>query len=339
MSGVREGDIRVTAFLAGGTVRRVAIAADRPVSLASAMIGRPVAVVAEAVAALHGLCGQSHAASVHFAAAAARGESLPPEETGRWMIRLAAERLAEHVRHLITSPDADGPWAYEPAVLRGAFAAGQAAARSGTVRPEALSRLLVMVGEGRPSTPCGAGGPSPAMTTRATPADVLSPSDDAAVIAALAADPGFIRAPHLPGRVPETGPAARHGISAADPDAAADARIAEIRDAAALLLDPAAAAPVGWITAGPAGPAAGYAAAETPRGRLYYRLALDGAGNLRDARVLAPTEWNFHPAGPMVRALTGFRPGSNPVAAITRRAAAFDPCVALRVSVESAADA
>jgi hypothetical protein len=26
-----------------------------------------------------------------------------------------------------------------------------------------------------------------------------------------------------------------------------------------------------------------------------------------DARVLAPTEWNFHPNGPLVQALTGAR--------------------------------
>ena len=69
MSGLREGEICVTAFLAGDAVRRISITSDRPVSLASAMIGRPVPVVADAMAALHGLCGQSHAAAVHFAAA------------------------------------------------------------------------------------------------------------------------------------------------------------------------------------------------------------------------------------------------------------------------------
>jgi hypothetical protein len=35
----------------------------------------------------------------------------------------------------------------------------------------------------------------------------------------------------------------------------------------------------------------------------------------------------------------GLRPGPDAVAVITYRAAAFDPCVALRVLVESAADA
>nr|WP_294506710.1 hypothetical protein [uncultured Rhodopila sp.] len=336
MSAIREGEIHVTAFLSGDTVRRVAITSDRPVSLASAMVGRPVPAVADAMAALHGLCGQSHAAAVHFAAAAAKGTALPQPEIGRWMIRLAGERLAEHLRHLILDRAADGPSANELAAFRAAIAAGQAAARSGTVQRDALSWLLVMMGAGLSSPQGVDGGPSPTMTGGA---DVLSLADDEAVIAALAADIGFIRAPQLPGRVPETGPAARHGMSPAEPDAAAAARAAEIRAAAALLLDPESAPTGGWITAGSVGVDAGYAAVETPRGRLYYRLVLDGDGKLRDARVLAPTEWNFHPSGPLVRALTGFRPGTDAVAAITRRAAAFDPCVALRVSVESAADA
>nr|WP_294527039.1 hypothetical protein [uncultured Rhodopila sp.] len=364
MSGLCEGEICVTAFLAGDAVRRISITSDRPVSLASAMIGRPVPVVADAMAALHGLCGQSHAAAVHFAAAAAIGASLSRSEASGWMIRLAGERLAEHLRSLILHGDADDRCGEDLAVVRGAIAAGQAAARSGIVHPDGRSQLLVMAHGPRPIVMAGAalprvlgrtpstplpgsapqgvdGGPSAAMTEKTNCADALSPADDAAIIAALAADTGFIRAPHLPGRVPETGPAARQGLSAAEPDAAAEARVTEIRHAAALLVDPGAASPDEWIMAGRAGPNTGYAAVETPRGRLYYRLVLDADGKLQDARVLAPTEWNFHPAGPLVRALTGFRPGPGPdaVAAITRRAAAFDPCVALRVSVESAADA
>jgi hypothetical protein len=37
------------------------------------------------------------------------------------------------------------------------------------------------------------------------------------------------------------------------------------------------------------------------------------------ARVLAPTAWNFHPSGPLVRALTGFCPNPDPAAAIAVR--------------------
>jgi hypothetical protein len=223
----------------------------------------------------------------------------------------------------------DVPSSDDLAALRAAIAVGQSAARNGTVPADAASRLAVVLADRATG----------AAVRNAEPIDALSPADDEAIIEALAADTGFIRAPHLPGRIPETGPAARHGRSAAQPEAAAAVRVNESRDAAAYLLYPASLSPGGWITAGPAGPNAGYAAVETPRGRLYYRLMIGNDGQLLDARVLAPTEWNFHPAGPLVRALTGFRPGADALAAITRRAAAFDPCVALRVAVESAPDA
>jgi coenzyme F420-reducing hydrogenase alpha subunit len=323
VSGIREGEICLTASLARGAVQHVSITADRPLSLASAMVGRPVGFVAEAIAALHALCGQSHAAAVHLAAAAARGEALSRSEIARWTTRLAGERLAEHLRSLAVRSSEN------LSALRAAIAVGQSAARNGTVPVDAASRLAAALAHLDPGS----------ATHGAGPVDALSSADDEAIIAALAADTGFIRAPHLPGRMPETGPAARHGLSAAEPEAAAAARVAEARDAVAHLLDSASSEPDGWITAGPAGPNAGYAAVETPRGRLYYRLVIGNDGQLLEARVLAPTEWNFHPAGPLVRALTGFRPGADALAAITRRAAAFDPCVALRVAVESAADA
>jgi coenzyme F420-reducing hydrogenase alpha subunit len=334
MSGLRPGEIRITAFLAGDTVQRVAITADRPVSLASAMIGRPVAFVADAMAALHGLCGQSHAAAVHFAAAAAAGTTPTRTEAEHWIIRLAGERLGEHLRTLFAADGMDPPSAERLAALRTAISVGQRAAQCGTVSLDAASRLTAALSIlGLLASPGAGEQVAPARV------DALSSGDDSAILAALAADTSFIRAPHLPGRAPETGPAARHAVSAADPGAAQAARQAEIRQACALLPDSSAATPEDWISAGPIGPNAGYAAVETPRGRLYYRLVLGADRQLLEARVLAPTEWNFHPDGPLARALTGFRPGRDAAAAITRRAAAFDPCVALRVAIESAARA
>jgi coenzyme F420-reducing hydrogenase alpha subunit len=328
VSGFRPGEVRIAAFLDRGIVRRVAITADRPLSLAATMTGRPVAAVAEAMAALHGLCGQSHAAAVYAAAAAALGAPLARVELARRIVCLAAERLGEHLRSLFLVAGATP----DLAALRAAIGIAQRTARGGTLSPQdavPLAAALDTLG-----IPAADGGDTP-LPSR--PVDALTQADDAAVIAALAADTGFIRAPHLPGRRPETGPAARRRLSAAEPEAAQAARLAEIRQAAALLRDPDAAED--WITAGAAGPGTGYAAVESPRGRLYYRLVFTHDRQLADARVLAPTEWNFHPDGPLAQALAGFRPGPDAVAAITRRAAAFDPCVALRISVESAADA
>jgi len=86
-------------------------------------------------------------------------------------------------------------------------------------------------------------------------------------------------------------------------------------------------------------PEAGAAVAvlETARGRLAHRVTVEG-GRVSGYRTLAPTEWNFHPAGPLVTGLLG---ACAPDAAVTRRhaelaASALDPCVALDVSTVGA---
>ena len=65
---------------------------------------------------------------------------------------------------------------------------------------------------------------------------------------------------------------------------------------------------------------------EMARGLLLHWVQLDGDGAVQDYRVLAPTEWNFHPQGALALALTALPFGAT-VAAQTL-AAAFDPCVA-----------
>jgi Ni,Fe-hydrogenase I large subunit len=77
--------------------------------------------------------------------------------------------------------------------------------------------------------------------------------------------------------------------------------------------------------------AAGQALAwvEMARGLLFHWVQLDPAGAVQDYRVLAPTEWNFHPQGALAQALSALPVGET-VAASTL-AAAFDPCVACTV--------
>jgi hypothetical protein len=65
---------------------------------------------------------------------------------------------------------------------------------------------------------------------------------------------------------------------------------------------------------------------EMARGLLLHWVHLEGDGAVQDYRVLAPTEWNFHPQGALALALTALPFGAT-VAARTL-AAAFDPCVA-----------
>ncbi|MBI5907977.1 MAG: nickel-dependent hydrogenase large subunit [Burkholderiales bacterium] len=64
---------------------------------------------------------------------------------------------------------------------------------------------------------------------------------------------------------------------------------------------------------------------EMARGLLLHWVQLDPQGRVDDYRVLAPTEWNFHPDGALARALTALPPGDT--ASAHTLAAAFDPCV------------
>ncbi len=76
---------------------------------------------------------------------------------------------------------------------------------------------------------------------------------------------------------------------------------------------------------------------ETARGRLVHRVRLCN-GMVERYRIVAPTEWNFHPDGPLVRGILGLPVSS--VQDLQRYVAmlvvALDPCVAHEVIVEPA---
>jgi hypothetical protein len=64
---------------------------------------------------------------------------------------------------------------------------------------------------------------------------------------------------------------------------------------------------------------------EMARGLLLHWVQLDDHGRVEDYRVLAPTEWNFHPEGALANALSRLNVHeTNPAWCL---AAAYDPCV------------
>lgn len=69
---------------------------------------------------------------------------------------------------------------------------------------------------------------------------------------------------------------------------------------------------------------------EMARGLLLHWVQLDAHGSVLDYRVLAPTEWNFHPQGALAQAVTALTPQDQVQAAML--AAAFDPCVSCTVA-------
>jgi Ni,Fe-hydrogenase I large subunit len=92
-----------------------------------------------------------------------------------------------------------------------------------------------------------------------------------------------------------------------------------------------------WVDAIELAPGEGLAAVQTARGLLLHRARI-ADGRVAAYQIVAPTEWNFHPRGALVRGLEG-APAEDE-AALVRDARlvvqALDPCVACRVEVAGA---
>ncbi|HLO78128.1 MAG TPA: nickel-dependent hydrogenase large subunit [Magnetospirillum sp.] len=156
-------------------------------------------------------------------------------------------------------------------------------------------------------------------------------------------DGDYLARPDSAGRVFETGPLARQAwhpvvaalIGAHGPGLLARlaARLVEVAsslqemDELVQSLD-ADHAPLACLVDG-----SGLGLVEAARGLLAHRVELEG-GRVKRYQILAPTEWNFHPDGPLARGLRGMPATAD----LQRRAAllvgALDPCVACSVTVE-----
>jgi hypothetical protein len=68
---------------------------------------------------------------------------------------------------------------------------------------------------------------------------------------------------------------------------------------------------------------------EMARGLLFHWVQLDTQGLVQDYRVVAPTEWNFHPGGALALAVAALASDQAHMAQVL--AAAFDPCVTCTV--------
>ncbi len=351
-----------------GETAEVRLSSTRPTGFSGRLFaGRSPAEVPGLAARMHALCGRSHQVAAEIAIVAAMGREIEPVIAERFE-GLVAERLGEHLRATVTSGSGRG-LSGDGAVLadvRSVLAScrtliagrdpqrGYEAAKAIAGIGEAVTRLgLAIDRKGRLGTARGSWGEAmlavvgPTCEDRFAACDRLEASDDDAVIAALARDPtGFAAAPRLPGRRPETGPAARdaHGQAMADGRARLVARLAEIAEASELL-----AAPEGdrarmrgdWATGARVETLTGYAAVESPRGRLHHLVRLDETGRVASYAVLAPTEWNFHADGPLVATLrlNRFPPGGEGFARAERIAGLYDPCVGFEVAIEERRDA
>jgi uptake hydrogenase large subunit len=356
-----------------GRVASVFVNSSRPAGLARIFPGRPAREIPALAAQLFSLCGFSHGAAARLAVAAARGEALDAAAQFSVVVGLAAEQASESLR----STALGWPRAGESADMAGAAAPlreAMSAARlimAIAARGEALSRRGELIAPAkaiaaaaallglRSEAPDGlapgsffaaimAEARADAFVSPQVP-DALQQADDAAVTEALQKGRDrFAASPTLPHRIIETGAFARHWPEAAKEESAIGARLAArfiaIGEALEIMrraLAHGEADAFGFATLSNLGAGQGFAAVETARGRLYHWLRLDADERVSDYALLAPTEWNFHPAGPFAAALLGANIGSGSAARlrVRRLAAVFDPCVAFHVELREPAHA
>jgi hypothetical protein len=165
--------------------------------------------------------------------------------------------------------------------------------------------------------------------------------------AALALEEGFAMRPNWYGACAHTGPWARQntpddGLSLT-PWALLGSRLAEL--VRLCLPDEAAQGGAPWLGFGAlqTGERQGLAWVEMARGLLVHQVEIDAAvqpAKVLACRVLAPTEWNFHPQGEVARRVAALDRGlPAPVLAtqVGLLMAAFDPCVPSHIEAEHAA--
>ena len=165
--------------------------------------------------------------------------------------------------------------------------------------------------------------------------------------AALALKDGFAMRPQWHGGFAHTGPWARQNTPddglALTPWALLGSRLAEL--VRLCLSGDAAQGGAPWLGFGAlqTGERQGLAWIEMARGLLVHQVEIDGSvetAKVLACRVLAPTEWNFHPQGEVARRLAALDRGL-PAPVLARQVgllmAAFDPCVPFRIEEAQAA--
>lgn len=363
------GAIGIAIHLAGDTVCAVELRSQRPQALSRLFDGRAPDEAARLAGQLFSLCGFSQATAARLAVARAEGRSLDDGARRAAACGLLAERIFETLRALTLQWPGKLPQGLQAAAgtrLREALAASRAlvaAAQAGQADRATISAPAKALAEA-----CDAVGVSPdnggpvagsllhaiardlerdeVFTPRAV--EALCANDDPDVATLLGGAEAYASRPFLPGRIVETGAYARqsaaHSTACGPPRRAKvlserlAARERDLQTASANLLALAAGQDIdlaGLMNDGHAG-ASGYGVVECARGRLYHAASLDGEGRLGQYRILAPTEWNFHPAGPFVETLLSSRIGRGDVARqrAAKLAALFDPCVAFDIVVE-----
>lgn len=359
-----EGELAIRLRWDGAHVREVAVESTRPHVADRLLAGKPVDEAVALVPRLFSICGRAQGIAAQLAAEAARGATEDAASAARTRA-LEAEIAQDYLwRALIDwpqavdrQPDADALAAVRSALARDDAPVAQA------VRPvverdvlggdaaEWLDSRVPAFEMWIARAPTAAAqlaaeiqrdGPRHGASAVALLPTLGQAGAAAKFAAALDADADFERRPQLDGQPRETGSAAR--MSAVPLVAALVASYgrsilarfaARLAELARLASGRPAQLPLAGRIALAAGRGIGWV--ETARGLLAHSIELDG-DRVRRYRIVAPTEWNFHPRGALAAGLAGAYAASE--IDLRRRAhwlaQALDPCVAYRVEIAHA---
>ena len=336
---MNEGELVIHLRIKGPEIHDVTISSTRPVHAARALVGRAANDVARLVPLLFPVCGVAQSVACSRALDASLDRAEDPEHERARELATLAEAVASHIWQLaLTWREAAGAPAH-PILVREARVAAERIRAAllihrewDAVRREA-DRLAALVGqievEGNPLLEIVARSGHAALGWTASIATTRTLDPDE-VGARLADDPTFAERPTQWGRPVD--------VSAHDagPGATLLARLEARRDDAIACLerlrnlDVAPPSRVRTVVAG-----GGVGVAMTARGPLVH-FARTRGDRVEDLRVVAPTEWTFHPAGILREALVGAKLGDDVERVARWMVIALDPCVPYRIEVGDA---
>lgn len=366
------GELSIGIRVADGEVRAVALASTRP-QASRVFAGRTPAEVVQLVPMLYSLCGHAQRIAASVAIEAATGEPVPDSERDSRTRRVQLEAIQEHLWRLMLDwpallelpPLRDGfaRWYRRCIAAREEAQAGPCRRLADdlveyferSLLPLPLSQWLEVADEAVLRDPAAACELRPVLqalyefdapqSAGRFQAPVLLPELSAVAlsVATQAIDlDAFCRAPTYGDHACETG-ALAHGHALPLVSRLLDqgrslaarvvARIGALIDCVLDLAGDRPAAPA-VIDSHEIARGIGLASIRTARGLLLHRVEMQGDRIGRYA-IVAPTEWNFHPAGTVVREFIGARFDDDAQLLHRLRAMvlALDPCVAYRIDV------
>ncbi|WP_420969377.1 hypothetical protein [Bradyrhizobium sp. B120] len=364
MSFTARNKIEVTVSLAADAIAAVEILPRVRPPLARLFVGKPTLSLLKALPRLFALCAAAQQTALLSAVEAARDQEIIRSTKQRRITLVVAERIAELLRSLFVGhlmPNIANAAAIRCLMQGMSVLVGSAQPAFGSARREAIAQIATALAALGITNEDGALRPGSPFALRIAALDevdlksfpiehsFLSVADDRNIVERLLVDDAtFCYCPDLAGHAPETGPWARQmtrdqlPLGRSGAVERLKARIAEIVRLCSWLKAGAHAdsAEHGIIESYRLGPGRAAAAVECARGRLYHAVELDPQGQISRFEFLAPTEWNFHRRGPLVRSLQGAvltaRRHQDAVRAVI---ASLDPCVGFTLNFREVGDA